>query len=229
MATANTNKPWTLRDIEAQDPKEGIYVRNNAPMNSRAFRERILVVVPKDGMDGSDLVRVPGTDIPWELTSQVTRSSLLRSSDFRNAIRRNILVPVSPTEAEEILARPNIIKDVAAIIQSEEAHSMEDINSSLDASDVLPMVSNQVGVTLPQQTASVNAPPGVNETVYAIMETAGTQTEGMVITSIRGILNKTVADYRYILSKARDLEFSDLEERAAKKIKAMEEATEDDV
>lgn len=216
---------WTFLDIEKQDAARGIYVRNNGTKTPRGTRERIVVIVPKDGMNGADLVSIPDTDIPWDLTAQVSRSSLLRSSDFRRAVQRGFLIPVNPEDAEKILERPSVQKDIADILAMEDVNIMEDLNEAIDGSDTIgqqkaPPQGPNNGLN---SNVSSFAPPGVNETVAAIMLSAVNQTEGMTIQSIKAIVDKSVADYEFILKQAKELGFDDLAERVSTKLAKLRE------
>lgn len=212
-----------LRHISIQEAQQGdeysaVYAINTIQRNERGSRERVFISVPKDGQDGSDLLLIPNTTLPIDLTSMVSRGSIFRSSDFRKAVRFGMITLVNAEDAERILSTPEAKRDLAALMEAEQVNTMADRNDVIDGSENLSNVREiDNSHTARNQVLELGA-SGVNPNVESVMESAEGNTEGNVINSIRNIPNKTLADYRYILEKAREHNFDDLAGRIEKKI-----------
>lgn len=89
-------KSLTQRDLETSDDTRLFVLNNTEP------RGEILISVPKDkGRD--QLIVVPPTWIPMDLTMQCRRDDILSSPDFRRGLARQFLIAVDPDSAERML------------------------------------------------------------------------------------------------------------------------------
>lgn len=92
---------WTtLEDLEKVNIGP-VWVLNNS--QSSGEPGRVLLSIPKASGNGQDLVRVPKSFIPFDITRQVPRAQLLASSEFRGAVSRKHLRLLSPAYAQAIL------------------------------------------------------------------------------------------------------------------------------
>lgn len=91
---ANQLKRITQRELELSDDTR-LFVLNNAEP-----RGDILLTIPKDkGRD--QMVVIPPTWIPIDLTMQCRREDILNSPDFRRVLARQFVIAIDPDEAEK--------------------------------------------------------------------------------------------------------------------------------
>lgn len=100
LVNSKIRKYISLSELE-QEEKGQVYVLNSSTGD---LHGQILMSVPKKNGNGSDLVRVPKTFIPIDLTAQVTRSQLMESSEFRKTVTNGLLKPVTREYAEVLLS-----------------------------------------------------------------------------------------------------------------------------
>lgn len=77
-----------------------IYVQNNTRNEIEGV---VLITIPKLNGNGSDMVKIPKTFIPIDVTEQVDREQILRSADFRGAVSREFIKLLSPEYATLLL------------------------------------------------------------------------------------------------------------------------------
>ena len=93
----NQIKRLTQRDLEISSDTR-LFVLNNAEP-----RGDILITISKDkGRD--QLIVVPPTWIPMDLTMQCRREDILNSPDFRRVLARQFIIAVDPDQSEAFLA-----------------------------------------------------------------------------------------------------------------------------
>ena len=90
----------TIEELE-QHEKGPVWVLNNTRDN---LEGKVVVSIPKKNGNGADVVRIPRSFIPFDLTLQVSRSQLMDSSDFRQTIGKRMLKLVTPEYAEVLLS-----------------------------------------------------------------------------------------------------------------------------
>lgn len=100
MVSSKVRKFTNLAEMEKED-KGSVFVLNVA---TGELNGQILINVPKKHGNGSDLVKIPRTFIPMDLTNQVTRSQLMESSEFRKTVTGGLLKLVTPEYAEMLLS-----------------------------------------------------------------------------------------------------------------------------
>ena len=93
-------KGATLNEIIAED-SESIYVINNTANGRRTQSGVIFLTISTN--EGDRPVYVPKTWVPFDLTSQIQKSQLVASSDFRTAIRNKTMLLISTVEAVDFL------------------------------------------------------------------------------------------------------------------------------
>lgn len=103
MSTAQ--KKWTtLAELE-QKSIGPVWVMNTAEKTGDAAQ--ILISVPKVNGTGVDIVRIPRTFIPIDLTQQVPRQQLLNSAEFRKTLQKQLINLASDPYAKAILSTPD--------------------------------------------------------------------------------------------------------------------------
>ena len=100
VVKGNMQKTITLQELE-RSSSNSVYVLNNSS-DAKRGRGDILFSMPRqDG--GEDVVRVPKTWIPVDLTDQVEKPTLLRSSRFRRVVSSDMVTLLHPDYAEKML------------------------------------------------------------------------------------------------------------------------------
>lgn len=99
VVRGNDTKEITLQQLE-RNPGNSVFVLNSSP---RTHRGEIIFSVPRPNGVGEDIVRVPKTWVPVDLTDQVEKKNLLESTRFRQNISKKLLTLVHPDYAEKVL------------------------------------------------------------------------------------------------------------------------------
>lgn len=102
IVASNIRKYATISDLE-RTSKGSVFVINNL---KQEVRGNIVIPVARKNGNGQDVVRVPPTFIPIDLTMQVSKSQLMESTEFRKTIANRLLLLVTPEYAETILDTP---------------------------------------------------------------------------------------------------------------------------
>lgn len=92
-------KYTTIEELEKSD-KGPIWVLNNT---RDALEGKVVVSIPKKNGNGSDVLRVARSFIPFDLTMQVGRAQILDSSDFRQTVGKKLLKLITPEYAAVLL------------------------------------------------------------------------------------------------------------------------------
>lgn len=99
MVNVKVKKFMTIEQLEETD-KGAVYVIN---ATSGELGGNLLFSVPKLNGNGQDLIRVPKTFIPIDLSMQVSRKQLLDSSEFRTTVHKGLIKISSPQYAKALL------------------------------------------------------------------------------------------------------------------------------
>jgi hypothetical protein len=90
----------SLSYLDLQNPKiNRIWAINKTPAKSR---RQLIFTVQKNNGAGVDVVFIPTTWIPIDLTGQVPKKSLLQSSDFLKAVSNGVIEILSESEAASL-------------------------------------------------------------------------------------------------------------------------------
>lgn len=102
-STMNTaQKKWTtLAELE-QKSIGPVWVMNTSEKSGDAAQ--ILISVPKVNGTGVDVVRIPRTFIPIDLTMQVPRAQLLNAAEFRKTLQKGLINLASEPYAKALLS-----------------------------------------------------------------------------------------------------------------------------
>lgn len=100
MAEVSRGRKFTTIEELEKSEKGPIWVLNNT---RDALEGKVIVSIPKKNGNGSDVLRVPRSFIPFDLTMQVGRMQILDSSDFRQTVGKKLLKLVTPEYAAVLL------------------------------------------------------------------------------------------------------------------------------
>ncbi len=124
--------PLSYLDLEKASLRR-IWAVNKTSKNER---RQLIFTVAKNSGQGQDVIFLPSTWIPIDLTGQITKKNLLDSSDFRKAVSAGIITILTEEEAATInaeegasLERERIaaqLMNVNAITQRETIEEEED-------------------------------------------------------------------------------------------------------
>ncbi len=102
VAVRSTISKYTsIGELEKTD-KGPIFVLNNL---KGEYKGMIVVPVARRNGNGHDVIRIPPTFIPVDLTQQVGKVQLLESTEFRQTVSKGLIRLVTREYAEQILAQ----------------------------------------------------------------------------------------------------------------------------
>ncbi len=99
IVSSTIDKYTTLEQLEKED-RGPVYVINNL---KGAYKGMVIVPIARRSGNGQDVVRIPPTFIPVDLTLQVSKSQLLDSTEFRRTVGKKLVVLVNPEYARRLL------------------------------------------------------------------------------------------------------------------------------
>lgn len=126
----------TIEELEKSE-KGPIWVLNNT---RDALEGKIVVSIPKKNGNGSDVIRVPRSFIPFDLTMQVGRAQILDSSDFRQTVGKKLLKLITPEYAAVLLATAEAKEEQTRLKNDENKAKM-----ALKKAGIVDEVSSGVG------------------------------------------------------------------------------------
>lgn len=100
LVSSKVKRSMTIAELEETGEKGSVWVLNTMTGDMQG---QLLINVPKKHGNGQDLVRVPKTFIPMDLTDQVSKGQLLESSEFRKTITGGLLKLITPEYADLVL------------------------------------------------------------------------------------------------------------------------------
>jgi hypothetical protein len=101
LVSSKIKRSMTIADLEESGEKGPVWVLNTMTGDMQG---QLLINVPKKHGNGQDLVRVPKTFIPLDLTDQVSKGQLLESSEFRKTITGGLLKLITSEYANLVLS-----------------------------------------------------------------------------------------------------------------------------
>lgn len=101
LVNSKIRKSMTIADLEESGEKGSVWVLNTMTGD---LQGQLLINVPKKHGNGQDLVRVPKTFVPIDLTAQVSKGQLMESAEFRKTITGGLLKLITPEYAELVLS-----------------------------------------------------------------------------------------------------------------------------
>lgn len=103
MAVPSTMKKFTTVAELEQSEKGSVFVLNNL---KGEYKGMIVIPVARKNGNGHDVVRVPPTFIPVDLTMQVSKVQLLDSTEFRQTINKGLIRLITKEYADTIMQQP---------------------------------------------------------------------------------------------------------------------------
>jgi len=100
IVSSTIDKYTTLEALEKEE-KGPVYVINNL---KGAFKGMVIIPIARRSGNGQDVVRIPPTFIPVDLTMQVSKSQLMDSTEFRRTVGKKLVILVNPEYARRLLA-----------------------------------------------------------------------------------------------------------------------------
>lgn len=123
-----TVRTMTLADVQ-KDDNPSVYVLNKSKGPEKG---QIIIAVAKENGNGEDLLIIPRTFIPVDITAQISKEQLIKSTEFRKALNTRQLVIINPEDAQIILDTKEAQTEAERIYQSTQANR----NSAIDLGDV---------------------------------------------------------------------------------------------
>lgn len=100
--SSKIKKYTTLAEVEAQT-KGPLYVLN---ATTGALKGRLMFNIPKANGQGYDLIRVPLTFIPVDVTEEAPRDRIIHSTEFRATLGKGLIKLPTPEYARLLLDSP---------------------------------------------------------------------------------------------------------------------------
>jgi hypothetical protein len=114
QVVSTASKYTTLEELEKKT-RGPVYVMNNLKQEMRA---NIVVPIARKNGNGYDVVRIPPTFIPVDLTHQVSKTQLMDSTEFRRTVQQRLVRLISPEYAAAILETEMGRKESAAVMDA---------------------------------------------------------------------------------------------------------------
>lgn len=199
MKAAMSKYTVALRDLEANDNENSIFVLNNTKGNNRG---QVIFGVPKATGVGLDTVVIPATFIPVELTEQVSKKQLFSSSEFRNAVSRKMIVLVKSEWAIPYLETDEAEAEKERLTNSQEFHRT--VMTATRTDDIgIKNAENLEQLASASKTGSVDATGTIHDINPAVVHTVEMLRESKdqrgTIASLRAMGDLERHDYRYVM------------------------------
>jgi len=181
----------SIRDLEDDLDRGSIWCLNTTEQAGK--RSQLLFVVPKIHGQGLDVVEVPMTFIPIDLTLQVNKKQLLESSEFRRTVASSLIVLVDDTEAGLRMKKAGVKEEIERLRNLKTKTKDVTINP-LNA----PEATNKAGTETTQILGTTSLP--VKQIVLTAQNTEeGEVSETQVVNSIRNMGTLQGEDYQYLI------------------------------
>lgn len=115
-------KILSIVEIENSGDRGSVWVLNSAPSSEIAeiydqeLRGDVIIPIPKMQGTGVDHFIVHQTWLPIDASEQFSKERLLRSSEFRNAVRKGLITIISDESAQTILGKDGARKEKARLL-----------------------------------------------------------------------------------------------------------------
>ena len=110
----------TLEELELTE-KGPVWVLNNTRDN---LEGKVIVSIPKKNGNGADIIRVPRSFIPFDLTQQVGRGQLLESAEFRKTVNTKLIKLITPEYAAVLLGTDEAREEQQRLVNEENKAKM---------------------------------------------------------------------------------------------------------
>lgn len=142
-------KEITMSELEQTD-KGAVWVLNSALRSEYEIEGEILVNVPSS-QGRPDLVKIPQSWLPFEMTSKFPKSRILDSVEFRSAVGKGLITVISEADAHAML-RQEGAKEERARLKAQDAHIKA-------AGSVRSIADANVSITNPNELNRTNGVP----------------------------------------------------------------------
>lgn len=158
-------------------------------------RSRVIFSVPKTRGQGQDLIEVPNTWLPVDLTQQITKRQLMESSDFRTALNAGLLVLIDEKEAQEALEDEDAVEELARLKALKTRSKDRNVkpNTAPNVQQPTPMV-NQQKADMPPAEAMPS--PGVQALALQMKEQDYNDTQ--LTNTLKNMELARIADVRFL-------------------------------
>ncbi len=158
-------------------------------------RSRVIFSVPKTRGQGQDLIEVPNTWLPVDLTQQITKRQLMESSDFRTALNAGLLVLIDDEEAQEALQDEDATEELARLKALKTRSKDRNVkpNTAPNVQQPTPMVSQQKADMPP---AEAMPSPGVQALALQMKEQDYNDTQ--LTNTLKNMEIARIADVRFL-------------------------------
>jgi hypothetical protein len=114
IVSSTIDKYTTLEQLE-KEPRGPVYVINNL---KGSYKGMVVVPIARRNGNGHDVLRIPPTFIPVDLTLQVSKDQLLDSSEFRRTVGKKLVVLVNPEYARRLLATEEAKRELQQVSEN---------------------------------------------------------------------------------------------------------------
>ncbi len=111
IVSSTVEKYTTLEQLEKED-RGPVYVINNL---KGAYKGMVIIPIARRNGNGQDVLRIPPTFIPVDLTLQVAKAQLLESTEFRRTVGKKLVLLMNPEYARRLLATPEGQKEAQQV------------------------------------------------------------------------------------------------------------------
>lgn len=114
-------KQLSVADLEMQGPTEQIWALNSSAESVIGSAGEVLLYIPRINGGQSDALFIPQTWLPVNLTSEISRTQLLASSEIRQAVNKNLITLISSDTAKRLMQQEGA-KEERARLTAERNH-----------------------------------------------------------------------------------------------------------
>ena len=200
--TSITSKYLTVSELEQSDPTKPIWALNGSAESDVGQPGEVHIGIPKINGSKIDDLYVPQTWLPTELTGQIPRAQLLASSEFRNAINKNLIVPISEQFAKEIMAQEGVdeenerLRDLRMVVK--EATAARSIQQS--GAEVI----NTMEIKEAMEESYQSAPKELDPSFLMFANTLDAKTDMETLNLIRARMKFTGKELEHLVDNLRD-------------------------
>lgn len=113
--------PLSQLDQENQGKNKPIWGLNTLDTSELAqdLIGEIIIAIPFDKGNGADILKMPQTWLPQELTKVITRKRLLGATQFRRAVNDGLISIISQEEAERLMRQSGANQEKERLLQAQ--------------------------------------------------------------------------------------------------------------
>ena len=201
FVSSKIKKYLDISQLESTD-KGQVYVLNSE-------KAQILISVPKINGNGSDLVKIPNTFIPLDLTTQVMKRQLMDSSEFRKTISKGLVKVVNPEYAAILLDTPEAKAEVTRInneLQAIRVASQTQDSAATDEDEYVDAPQARKSAGKEMANAAKSPTSEVSQKLKQIVANSAVEewTQPQIVAAIKRHGDLTTADRDYLGKKYKN-------------------------